>query len=162
MKSIIYAIIGLIMYGLQNAIIDVKLKEFSVLSLLVGFYLVLLPLGLLLFAYQWFFGEKMVLPPREAMYLVAAVAAMFFVADFFYVAAFTNGGNAIAITILAALVPVVVAITKFVWVREVPTAYHVVGFTFALAAVACVALGNMKEGKTVEESIEPQHRVTTG
>ncbi|MBX4195457.1 hypothetical protein KW796_00670 [Candidatus Parcubacteria bacterium] len=145
MKPTVYAVIGLVMYGLQNAIIDIKLKGYSTVSLLVGFYLILLPLGLGLFLYQKYVGQPLVIPSGSAMMTVSAVAIMFFIADFFYIGAYTNGGNAIAITILAALVPVVVALVKFGVIREVPTPYHFGGFVLALMSVMLVAYGNSKK-----------------
>src|SRR5687767_550703 len=116
MRPIIYAVIGVVLYGIQNAIIDVKLRQYSTVGLLIGWYVTMLPMGLLLFAYQKYAQQEIVLPPYDAMKIVAIVAVMFFIADFFYISAFTNGGDALTITILALLVPLIVAITKFVWV----------------------------------------------
>jgi drug/metabolite transporter (DMT)-like permease len=141
------------MYGLQNAIIDVKLRQYSTVGLLIGWYLTMLPMGLLLFAYQKYSQQEVVLPPYDALKIVGAVAIMFFIADFFYIGAFTNGGDALTITILALIVPLVVAITKFVWVGEAPTKYHLVAFACAVLTVVFVAIGNMK--KPVEIDAEP-------
>ena len=143
MKPIIYALVGLFLYAVQNTIIDVKLKDhFSTISLLVCFYLVMLPCGLLLFAYKRYTGETVTLPTGSLLAIVAVVALMFLIADFFYVGAYTSGGSAVPITILAALIPVVCAVMKFVWVKEVPTRYHLAGFVCALAAIAFIAVGN--------------------
>ncbi len=144
MKSIIYALAGLTLYAIQNTVIDVKLKQYSTLSLLVGFYLVMLPGGLILLAIQKYTGEAMVIPSGNSLKLVAVVAFAFLIADYFYVSAYTSGGSAVPITILAALIPVVCALIKFVWVGEVPTRYHIAGFTCALLAVAFIAVGNSK------------------
>jgi drug/metabolite transporter (DMT)-like permease len=119
MKSVIYALIGLVMYAITNTIIDVRLKQYSTPSLLVGWYLVLLPLALGLYLYQRFAGRPTALP--------------------------TVGGNAITITILAVLLPVVVALIKFVWVKEVPTPYHLAAFACALLAIVFIAVGNAKK-----------------
>jgi len=59
-------------------------------------------------------------------------------------------GNAVAITIMLVLMPVVAALMKFVWVKESPTPYHLAGFIFAFIAVAFVAIGNSKKSIEVK------------
>lgn len=145
MKSIIYALVGIVLYAVQNTIIDVKLRQFSTVGLLVGFYLILLPLGLGLFLYQKLSGTALVIPSGNDFKIVAAVAVMFFVADFFYVGAYTSGGNVVVVTILFVLMPVFGALMKFLWVREAPTPFHFAGFFFALLAVIFIAIGNSKK-----------------
>ncbi len=144
MKSVIYALIGLVMYAITNTIIDVRLKQYSTPSLLVGWYFVLLPLALGLYLYQRFAGKPTTLPSGNDLWFRVR-GSNFFVADFFYIGAFTVGGNAITITILAVLLPVVVALIKFVWVKEVPTPYHSAAFACALLAVVFIAVGNAKK-----------------
>ena len=147
MKSVIYAVIGLVLYAITNTIIDVRLKQYTTVSLLLGWYVVLFPLAIGLFFYTKYFGQPMVIPAGADLKMLMAVAAIFFVADFFYIGAFTNGGNVVTITILVALVPVVAGLVKYVWVKDVPTRYHLVGFVLALLAVACVAVGNSKKAQ---------------
>ena len=142
MRPIIYAVSGIILYGLMNAVIDVKLRQYSTVGLLIGWYVTMLPMGILLFVYQRYSGQTIVLPPPDAMKIVAAVAAMFFIADFFYIGAFTNGGDALTITILALLVPLVVAVTKFAWVGATPNRYHIIALICGALTVTFVALGN--------------------
>jgi drug/metabolite transporter (DMT)-like permease len=145
MKSIVYALIGIVLYGIQNAVIDVKLKQFSTVSLLLGMYAVLFPLALCLFFYQKYTGNPVMVPDWGSFGIVAAVAIMFFIADFFYIGAYTMGGNVVVITIMLVLMPVIGALIKFIWVKEVPTSYHIAGFILATAAVICVAIGNVKK-----------------
>lgn len=145
MKSIIYALIGVILYAVQNTIIDVRLKQYSTVSLLVGWYVVLLPLAAGLYLYSRYVGSPTVFPIGSDLKLLGAVAVMFFIADFFYIGAFTAGGNVVAITILLVLMPVIGALMKFVWVKEAPSAYHLWGFVFAVFAVVFVAVGDAKK-----------------
>ncbi len=85
------------------------------------------------------------MPSGNLLLLAGAVGLMFLLADFFYIGAYTSGGSAVPITILAALVPVVCAIMKFVWVKEIPTRYHLAGFACALLAITFIAIGNAKK-----------------
>jgi drug/metabolite transporter (DMT)-like permease len=145
MKSIIYALIGIILYAVQNTIIDVRLKQYSTVSLLVGMYIILLPLGVGLFLYQKYMGQAMITPSGNDFKIVAFVAAMFFIGDFFYVGAYTSGGNVVTITILLVLMPVIGGLMKFWWLKESPTPYHFVAFVCAALAIVFIALGDSKK-----------------
>jgi drug/metabolite transporter (DMT)-like permease len=145
MKSIIFALVGVILYAIQNTIIDVKLKQYSTVSLLMGLYIILLPLAVGLFLYQKFTGQAVIIPSGSSFKILAAVAIMFFVTDFFYIGAYTSGGNVVVITILLVLMPVIGALIKFMWVKEIPTPYHFAGFIFAMIAVIFIAIGNSKK-----------------
>ena len=149
MKPILYAVIAVVLYGVQNVLIDVKLKQYSTIALLLGFYLVLLPLGLGTFIYLKLSGQPVQLPTGPDLKILAVVAVMFFIADVFYVSAYTSGGEVISITILAVLMPVVGGVVKYLWVKETPTKYHVVALVFAALAILFVAIGNTKKPLTI-------------
>ena len=139
-KAIIYALIGVVLYGVQNAIIDVKLKQYSTVSLLVWFYLALLPCGLLLLGFQKYTGQEIVAPKGGDLWAMVAVGVMFFIADYFYLGAYTNGSDVVTITLLLVLMPVIGAAVKFLWVGERPNLCHLAAFACATLAVVFVAL----------------------
>lgn len=142
------------LYAIQNAVIDVKLKQFSTVSILLGFYIILLPLACGLFLYQKLMGQPLVFPTGEPLKILAVVSAVFFVADFFYVGAYTSGGNVVAITTICILMPVVGGLMKFVWVKEVPTPYHLAGFVLAALAVILIAVGDTRKPIKLAEQAE--------
>jgi drug/metabolite transporter (DMT)-like permease len=151
MKLIIFALIGVVLYAIQNTLIDVKLKGYSTVGILLRFYIVLLPLALGLFLYQKIAGQPLVIPSGDALKVLAAIAVMFFVADFFYIGAYTSGGNVVVVTILLVLMPVLGALMKYVWVKEVPTPYHLASFVCATLAVVFIAVGNSKKPVEVQK-----------
>ena len=159
MKSIVYACIAIMLYAIQNTIIDVKLKNNSTASLLLVFYIVLLPLAIGLFCYQKLSGQAVTIPQGNTLWIVVAVAVMFFVADFFYFGAYTSGGDVATITIILVLMPVVSALIKFLWVKDVPTPYHMIGFVFAAISVIFILIGNSK--KATKLTTEEQSAITT-
>jgi drug/metabolite transporter (DMT)-like permease len=146
-KSIVYALIGIVCYAITNTIIDVRLKQYSTISLLVGWYIVLFPLTLGLYLYQRSMGAPTRLPSGNDLSFLVLVAMIYFIADYFYIGAFTVGGtsNVVTITILLVLMPVIAALIKFVWVKESPTPYHFAAFACALLAVLFVAMGDLKK-----------------
>lgn len=149
MKPILFALMAVILYAIQNVLIDVKLKQYSTIALLLGFYLVLLPLGLIAFIYLKSTGQPVVLPSGDGLKILVVVAVLFFVADVLYVGAYTSGGEVVSITILAVLMPVVGAIVKYIWVKEPPTKYHVAGLICAALAITFVGIGNLKKPAAV-------------
>lgn len=123
MKTILYALAGIVLYAVQNTIIDVKLKQYSTTEILLGFYITLAPLAACLYFYQKLTGQPSSIPTGSALITVSIVAAMFFIADFFYIGAYTSGGNVVTVTILLTLMPVIGGVVKFFWVKESPSAY---------------------------------------
>lgn len=158
MKSIIFAVIAITLYAIQNTLIDVKLKQYSTVSLLVGFYLILLPLGLGLFLFMKMTGQPIAVPTDDSLKILGVVAVAFFVADFFFIGAYTSGGDVVTITIITVLMPVIGAVLKFLWVKEVPTTYHFAGFAFAALAIIFIAVGNSKKPIVIEDSAKTEIR----
>jgi drug/metabolite transporter (DMT)-like permease len=156
MKPFLFAFFAIILYAVQNALIDEKLRRYSTASLLVGFYLVMLPLGGLFLGYMKATGKPIEVPVGNHLWILIAVAVMFFLADLLYLGAYTNGGNAIMITILVVLVPVLVALIKFVWFKYTPTNYHIASFFFALLSIVFIAIGNNKKEKEQKTNDSPQ------
>lgn len=143
MKAVLFALIGIVLYAIQNTIIDVRLSHYKTAELLIGWYVMMLPLGAAYFLYQRFLGGGATIPAGTDFLIVAATAVMFFVADYFYLGAYTKyGGGVVTVTIVAVLMPVLGAALKFAWVGEKPTWYHAAAFLCAALAVVFVALGN--------------------
>jgi drug/metabolite transporter (DMT)-like permease len=144
MKPIILASIGIVFYTMSNVIMDVKLKQYSIFSILLWLYIFCTPIALSGLIYQKLMGQGLVFPAGKVLLLIAVVGLMFIVGDILYLGAFKKS-NVVALTSLLALMPVVAAITKFVWVGEIPTTYHFGGFAFAAVAVILIAIGNSKK-----------------
>jgi drug/metabolite transporter (DMT)-like permease len=146
MNAVVSALIGFTLSAVSNTVLDVKLKQYSTAELLIGWYLILLPFGAVLFMYQKYWGTGARIPQGSDFTLMAVAAVFFFLADFFYLNAYTKyGGDVVTITILVTLIPVIAAVLKFGWVGEAPTKYHVVAFAFAALAVTFIAIGNKQK-----------------
>jgi hypothetical protein len=77
---------------------------------------------------------------------VIAVGALFFVADLFYVGAYTNGGSLLAITTLVVLFPAIAQLIKFTWVGGRMNYYYLVGYILAALAVILIGKGSAAAG----------------
>ncbi len=139
MKPVLFACAAVVLYSVQNVVLGVKLAKYNTAAILIVCYLVMLPLALIGYA-----QTRGAAPfPRGAMLLLATLVGLsYFFADYFYVSAFTHGGDLVTITTILALLPVLSSIVKFVWVGGLPNVYQVAGYLFAAAAVYLVAKGS--------------------
>ena len=138
-RPVLYAFVAMCLYALQNVLLEVRLSKYSTMGLLVYWYFTLAPLAVAGIGYLYLTGQNLTLPSRLDVPIVIAVGALFFVADLFYVGAYTNGGNLLAITTLVVLFPAIAQLIKFVWVGGRLNYYHLAGYI--LAAVAIILIG---------------------
>lgn len=141
-KTVIYAFIAMWLYALQNVILEVRLARYSTIGLLVCWYFTLAPLGLATLGYLRFTGQTLSLPQRADMPMVIAAGALFFVADLFYIGAYTNGGDLLAITTMLVLFPAIAQLIKFLWVGGRMNWWHAAGYLLAAAAVLLISKGS--------------------
>src|SRR5262249_18732533 len=112
-RPILYAFLAMCLYALQNVLLEVRLSKYSTMGLLVYWYFTLAPLALIGLGYLYLTGQHLSLPTRADAPLVVTVGALFFVADLFYVGAYTSGGKLLAITALLVLFPAIAQVIKF-------------------------------------------------
>lgn len=88
-------------------------------------------------------------PNGSELYLLLALGAIFFLADYFFIGAYTNGGDLLTITILTILFPVFASIFKFLgsliisdMVSTPPNIMQISGYILAAIAVLLVVKGS--------------------
>ena len=78
------------------------------------------------------------------MLVLAIVLGLIYTAgDYFFVSAYTNGGDVVTITCITVLIPVVASLMKFGITKHVPNLWQVSGYLLAAVAVLLVAKGSM-------------------
>jgi drug/metabolite transporter (DMT)-like permease len=156
MKAVSFAIIAIVLYAVQNALIELFLRKYSAVGILVISYIVMLPLCLGSILVMRATGQEITYPVGKDLWILVAVATMFFAADFLYVKAYTVGASALVVTTCLVLMPVVATAFKAIWVREAPSVYQVGAFVCAAAAVTMIALGERNKSKNEKAAGEPQ------
>lgn len=141
-KTIIYAFIAMWLYALQNVLLEVRLAKYSTIGLLVCWYFTLAPLGLAALAYMRYTSQPLTLPARVDLPIVIAAGALFFIADLFYIGAYTGGGELLAITTMLVLFPAIAQIIKFVWLGGRMNWWHAAGYLLAAIAVLLISKGS--------------------
>lgn len=142
MKPIILACAAMVFYASQNVVVEQKLARYNTLSVLVYFYLTMLPLALVGLGYLKATNQKIVAPTGSAIFIALAVGAMFFLADAFYVGAYEAGGTLMVITTIMLAFPALASLMKYLWVGGLPNNYQIVGYVLAALGVLCVTKGN--------------------
>lgn len=143
MKPVVFACVAMAFYALENVLMEQKLTKYNALSLLVYFYLAMLPLALAGLGYLKLTNAQIVLPTGNAILLAMVVGVMYFFADAFYVSAYTTGGTLMVVTTIVLIFPAFASLIKFFWVGGLPNRYQIIGYALAVLAVLCVAKGNV-------------------
>ena len=141
-RPVVYAFLAMWLYAFTNVVIEVKLSKYTTMALLLYWYFTLAPLAVAGFGYMYLTGQKIAMPSGSDAGMAIAVAAVFFLADFFYIGAYTNGGSLLAVTTLVVLVPAMAQLIKFAWVGGSPNYYHMFGYLLAAIAVVLISKGS--------------------
>ena len=142
MNPILLALAGMTIYAVTGVIIEQRLEKFSTVALALLFVLPMLPISLL-----WLWIQKshggITFPKGAALALTLVLGVVYFFADYFYLGAFTSGGNALTISTIAITAPVLTALIRHFWVGGWPNGWQITGYVFAACAVLLLAKGTM-------------------
>jgi hypothetical protein len=139
----VYAFVAMWLYSLQNVLIEVRLAKYTALGLMVYWYFTLAPLALLGIAWMYWTHQQVKMPGWSDGGVAIAIGTMFFIADYFYISAYTSGGKLMAITTLTVMVPIMAQLIKMVWVGGSFNRYHLLGYVLAALAVVLINKGNL-------------------
>lgn len=141
MKPILLALAGMAIYSLTGVIIEQRLEKFSTVALVLLFVAPMVVVSLFWILGQRSLGQTVVWPKGSLLWLTILIGIVYFFADYFYLGAFTSGGNVLVISTIAIMAPVFTAIVRNLWVGSWPNAYQVAGYALAACAVLLLAKG---------------------
>ncbi|MBX4187452.1 MAG: DMT family transporter [Candidatus Doudnabacteria bacterium] len=142
MKSYLYALIGTALYAITGVVIEQKLEKFNNTALVLLFVLPMIPIALLWLWFQKTTHQEINFPTGSALWIVMILGVAYFFADYFFLGAFTAGGNVMTVSTILLLTPAIAAIIKYLWVGGKPNVYQVSGYVLIAAAMLLVAKGN--------------------
>lgn len=145
MKPIVFVFLAVILYAFQNVLLEQKLSKFTASGLLVYFYLCMLPLAFFAVGYLKITGQEISLPRGHFIALTLVGGIIYFLADFFYLSAYTSGGSVFTVTTIMMLFPLMASVVKFFWVGGVPNPCQIFGYIFGVLAVIFVVKGSVFE-----------------
>jgi len=143
-RPIFYAFISIWLYAAQNVVIEMRLAKYTTMSLMLYWYVTMAPLALAGLLYMRIKGQAVAMPSGTDAILAVMVGVMFFLADMFYIGAYTNGGSLLAVTTLVVLFPAAAQLIKFILAGSRPNYYHLAGYILAALAVILISKGSIK------------------
>ena len=83
-------------------------------------------------------------PTGTMLALAIMLGLIYTIGDYFFVSAYTSGGDVVTITCITILIPVVASLIKFGITKNIPNLWQVSGYLLAAGGVILVAKGSMK------------------
>jgi drug/metabolite transporter (DMT)-like permease len=115
MKSVIFATLGAIFYGLSAAILEQKLQKVSPLIIMIEYGSIVSILSLIILKIT---NPAIIISnttiTQENIFYIIIIGIVIFTADIFTISAYSKG-NAITITSLLTLTPVATMLFKNIW-----------------------------------------------
>ena len=113
MRPVIYACLAVTLYAVTNVVIEQKLSKIHQIPILLCSYPLMLVLALAWFGKMSVNGDNATIPSGWLLLIILGNAAVWFMADFLFIGAFSEGGSLFTITTIIMMFPVVAAIVKF-------------------------------------------------
>jgi drug/metabolite transporter (DMT)-like permease len=145
MKPIVFTLVATACYAVCNVLLELKFSKLNALTLMIVYASVIwisaVGLRQLVKTNDPSFGF-----PVGTMLLVAiGLGLIYTIGDYFFVSAYTSGGDVITITCITVLIPVVASLLKFGITKQLPNLWQVSGYVLAAAAVVLVAKGSISK-----------------
>ena len=145
MKPIIYAILGAIFYGLSTVIIEQKLSKIHSMVIIICYFPIVILFSIILWKiFQYTSPSPSLNIPTDKTTWTSflTLGIIVFCASFFFLGAFTSGGNAIVVSSLLILAQIAATIFRNFWIKEIPNPYQITGYLLAAIAIILISLGN--------------------
>ena len=140
-RAIALTALAVILYALQNVLMEQRLAKHSTVSILVIAYTVMLPLSLIRLLHLRLAGNPVIFPTGSLLTVALLTGLLWFASDYCYVGAYTSGGDLVTITTVIALFPVAASVIRFFITAALPNAYQFGAWLLAAAAVYLVTRG---------------------
>ena len=149
-KALVFAILAPVLYALANVILEHKYAKYNNLTVLIVVYATVFVLAVAVRQVVKTTGPSFDFPSgNELLFCILGLSVVFFFADYFFIGAYTNGGDILTITILTLLFPVFASLFKFIGSKFIdgmtytqPNPYQMGGYALAIIAVLLVVKGS--------------------
>ena len=141
-KPVVFALLGVALYAVMSMVLEQRLARYHSLTLICVYTPVILAAAVLARYVMKGSGPSFDFPVGWDLAIVLALGIVLAAADYFYVGAYTNGGDLFTITCIAILLPVFASALKFAWTMTFPNLWQVGGYVLAAGAVLLIAKGS--------------------
>lgn len=139
MKVILFSLLGIFLYALAGVLVEVKLKNVNTLTLMAMYPVIIFAAAVIMRQVTYRPDAGYDFPVGAMFGWVMVLGVIYAGADFFYVGAYTAGGDVRTITAVVVVAPVFASVIKYYWLGSVPNRWQLLSF---VAAAITVALAN--------------------
>ena len=143
MKPILFALVATACYSVCNVMLELKFSKLNALTLMIVYASVIWISAVGLRQVVKTSDPSFSFPGGTMLVLAIVLGLIYTAGDYFFVSAYTNGGDVVTITCITVLIPVVASLMKFGITKHVPNLWQVSGYVLAAGAVLLVAKGSM-------------------
>jgi drug/metabolite transporter (DMT)-like permease len=141
MKPVIFAIVAMMCYAVSNVLLETKFSKFNNLTLMVCYGAVIWVTAFVVRQVTKTTDSSFDFPKGNMFWLVMLLGIIFALADYFYVGAYTNGGDLLTVTCITVMFPVFASLIKFGITRSVPNSWQITGYLLAVVAILAISKG---------------------
>lgn len=144
MRGAIYATIAVVLFSFLNVALEQKLSKYNAAALMLCFYVVMVPLAFARVGFVRITDGSVAFPTGVLLAFVFLFGAVYFVADFSYISAFTSAGaDVMTVTTILMMTPVFSSLVKYVYTGGgLPNVSQVIGYLLTIAAIYFVGRGS--------------------
>lgn len=139
MKSVLLAIIALILCAVQNTIIERKLSQISPLVYMALSQSIIFTLSLSGLFFYHKLDPNIIMPQGNQYWFLAICGILIFFSGLCFFGAYHSGGSLIVVATILSLVPIVASLIKFAAGGGLPNGNQLLGWLFALIAVILIS-----------------------
>ncbi len=147
MKPVIFSVLAMLCYAISNVMLELKFSKYNNLTLIVCYGSVIFLSALCMRQITITDDKSFNFPVGLDLLLVIVMGLVFSAADYFFVGAYTNGGNLLTITSITVMFPVFASLIKFFITRSLPNVWQTGGYALAVIAIIFVTIGSQNSGK---------------
>lgn len=142
MKAVWYVLLSVILYGIGNVIMEQRLSKFNNLTIMVCYSTTILVASLISRQILKVDTTSAPLTISWDFAFVIGLALIWFVADYFYIGAYTIAkGDLFTVSSFAILVPVVASTIKLMLTKSYPSSRQVFGYALIAIGVLIFSKG---------------------
>lgn len=128
------------LYALQNSFVEKVLAGYNLIYVQIAFGGCLLAISTVISFFVKLPG-KAPFHPKEIV-VVLGISAIIFLADYFFLSSYEQGGNAFLVASLFTTLPVMAGVIRFVMTRHTPSPVEVIGMLVVVAGVMIFTFGS--------------------
>lgn len=141
-KPVVFALLGMALYALANLILEQKFSKFNNLTLMCVYILPILLVAIIGRQLTRTSDPSFDFPVGLDLAILVMMGLIFAAADYFYIGAYTSGGDLLTISCIVVMFPVFASLLKFAWTLALPNMWQMGGYVLAAGAVLLIAKGS--------------------